>query len=94
MVGPTILNVGTDEQRAEWIPKMLSGEVECALGYTEPGAGTDLAGLQTRAVVDGDDYVINGQKLFTSAATLLLARLAAGAYRHRSFESTEDYRCS
>ena len=88
MVGPTILNVGTDEQRDEWIPKMLSGEVECALGYTEPGAGTDLAGLQTRAVVDGDDYVINGQKLFTSAGHFsshvwLLARTDTEARKHR-----------
>ena len=48
MVGPTITRVGTDEQQDEWIPKMLSGEVECALGYTEPGAGTDLAGLVDR----------------------------------------------
>ena len=43
MVGPTIIRVGSDEQKAEWLPKMLSGEVECSLGYTEPGAGTDLA---------------------------------------------------
>ena len=88
MVGPTIMNVGTDEQRAEWLPKMLSGEVECALGYTEPGAGTDLAGLQTRAVVDGDDYVINGQKLFTSAGHFsshvwLLARTDTEVRKHR-----------
>jgi alkylation response protein AidB-like acyl-CoA dehydrogenase len=88
MVGPTIMNVGNDEQRAEWLPKMLSGEVECALGYTEPGAGTDLAGLQTRAVVDGDDYVINGQKLFTSAGHFsshvwLLARTDTEVRKHR-----------
>ena len=88
MVGPTIMNVGTDEQREEWLPKMLSGEVECALGYTEPGAGTDLAGLQTRAVVDGDDYVINGQKMFTSAGHFsshvwLLARTDTEARKHR-----------
>ena len=92
MVGPTIMNVGSDEQRAEWLPKMLSGEVECALGYTEPGAGTDLAGLQTRAVADGDDYVINGQKLFTSAAHFsshvwLLARTDAGARKHRGLSA-------
>ena len=82
MVGPTIMNVGSDEQRAEWLPKMLSGEVECALGYTEPGAGTDLAGLQTRAVADGDDYVINGQKLFTSAAHFSSHVWLLGAHRH------------
>ena len=88
MVGPTITRVGTDEQQDEWIPKMLSGEVECALGYTEPGAGTDLAGLETRAVEDGDEFVINGQKMFTSAAHFsshiwLLARTDPDAPKHR-----------
>ena len=58
MVGPTIIRVGTGEQRADWLPKMLSGDVECSLGYTEPGAGTDLAGLETRAVEDGDELFI------------------------------------
>ena len=60
MVGPTIMRAGTEEQKEEWLPKMLDGNVECALGYTEPDAGTDLAGLGTRAVEDGDDFVING----------------------------------
>ena len=88
MVGPTIMRVGTDEQRDEWLPKMLSGEVECALGYTEPGAGTDLAGLETSAVEDGDEFVINGQKMFTSAAHFsshvwLLARTDPEAPKHR-----------
>lgn len=88
MVGPTIMRVGTDEQKAEWLPKMLRGEVECSLGYTEPGAGTDLASLSTRAVLDGDDYVINGQKMFTSAAHYsshiwLLARTDPDAPKHR-----------
>src|SRR3954466_8898794 len=67
-VGPTIMNFGTDEQKAFFLPKILRGEIFFAIGYTEPGAGTDLASLQTRAVRDGDEYVINGQKIFTSLA--------------------------
>ena len=88
MVGPTIMRAGTEEQKEEWLPKMLHGNVECALGYTEPDAGTDLAGLGTRAVEDGDDFVINGQKIYTSAAHFsshiwLLARTDADAPKHR-----------
>jgi alkylation response protein AidB-like acyl-CoA dehydrogenase len=67
-VGPTIMNFGTDEQKDFFLPKILRGEIFFAIGYTEPGAGTDLASLQTRAVRDGDEYVINGQKIFTSLA--------------------------
>jgi alkylation response protein AidB-like acyl-CoA dehydrogenase len=67
-VGPTLFRAGTDEQRQEYLSGILSGEVEFALGYSEPSAGTDLGSLQTRAVADGDDYVINGQKIYTSAA--------------------------
>ena len=67
-VGPTIMNFGTDEQKAFFLPKILKGEIHFCIGYTEPGAGTDLAALKTRAVRDGDEYVINGQKLFTSLA--------------------------
>jgi 3-oxocholest-4-en-26-oyl-CoA dehydrogenase alpha subunit len=67
-VGPTIMNFGTDEQKQFFLPKILRGEIFFAIGYTEPGAGTDLASLQTRAVRDGDEYVINGQKIFTSLA--------------------------
>jgi alkylation response protein AidB-like acyl-CoA dehydrogenase len=67
-VGPTIMNFGTDEQKQLFLPKILRGEIFFAIGYTEPGAGTDLASLQTRAVRDGDEYVINGQKIFTSLA--------------------------
>ena len=88
MVGPTIMRVGTEEQKAEWLPKMLRGEVECALGYTEPGAGTDLASLETRVVDDADEFVINGQKMFTSSAHYsthiwLLARTDPEAPKHR-----------
>ncbi len=66
-VGPTLMALGTDEQKRRILPAILRGELHFAIGYTEPGAGTDLAALQTRAVRDGDEYVINGQKLFTSA---------------------------
>jgi alkylation response protein AidB-like acyl-CoA dehydrogenase len=67
-VGPTIMNFGTDEQKAFFLPKILAGEIHFCIGYSEPGAGTDLAALQTKGVVDGDELVINGQKIFTSLA--------------------------
>ncbi|HUY20962.1 MAG TPA: acyl-CoA dehydrogenase family protein [Acidimicrobiales bacterium] len=67
-VGPTIMNFGSDELKAFFLPKILAGEIHFCIGYTEPGAGTDLAALQTRGVVDGDELVINGQKIFTSLA--------------------------
>jgi len=67
-VAPTIIHHGTEEQKAFYLPKILSGECHFAIGYSEPGAGTDLASLRTTAVLDGDHYVINGQKIFTSAA--------------------------
>jgi alkylation response protein AidB-like acyl-CoA dehydrogenase len=65
-VGPTLMTFGNDEQRAFFLPKILAGEIHFAVGYTEPGAGTDLASLRTRAVLDGDEYVVNGQKLYTT----------------------------
>ena len=67
-VGPTLMRHGTDEQKRFFLPKILKGELHFCIGYTEPNAGTDLASLTTRAVRDGDDYVINGQKIFTSLA--------------------------
>ena len=87
-VGPTLMQFGTDEQRERFLPPIARGEVEFALGYTEPDAGTDLASLQLRAVRDGDDYLFNGVKRFTSAAhraeyVWLAARTDPDAPKHR-----------
>ncbi|HEX5095319.1 MAG TPA: acyl-CoA dehydrogenase family protein [Acidimicrobiia bacterium] len=68
-VAPTIMRYGSAEQKQFYVPKILAGEIHFAIGYTEPDAGTDLASLKTRAVRDGDEYVINGQKIFTSLAS-------------------------
>jgi len=65
-VGPTIMAYGTEEQKAFFLPRILKGELHFSIGYSEPGAGTDLASLTTTAVRDGDHYVINGQKMWTS----------------------------
>jgi alkylation response protein AidB-like acyl-CoA dehydrogenase len=67
-VGPTLMKYGTEEQKQFFLPKILAGELHFAIGYSEPNAGTDLASLTTRAVRDGDHYVITGQKIFTSLA--------------------------
>jgi alkylation response protein AidB-like acyl-CoA dehydrogenase len=87
-VGPAIMQLGTDEQRARFLPAILRGEVHFSIGYTESGAGTDLAALQTRAVRDGDEYVINGRKLYTSAIQYadyvwLAARTDPDAPKHK-----------
>ncbi len=65
-VGPTLMEYGTDAQRKDLLPRILKGQLHFSIGYSEPGAGTDLAALTTRAVRDGDEYVINGQKMWTS----------------------------
>lgn len=69
-VAPTIMKFGTEEQKKEFLPRILRGDMEVAIGYTEPDAGTDLASLKTSAVRDGDDYIVNGNKVFTSIAHL------------------------
>ncbi len=68
MIGPTLLEYGTEEQKQRHIPRIARAEVEWCQGYSEPGSGSDLASLQTRAVLDGDHYVINGSKIWTSGA--------------------------
>ena len=87
-IGPTLIQYGSPEQKAGLLPRILKGELFFAVGYTEPGAGTDLASLQTRAVRDGDEYVVNGQKIFTTHAhdadyVWLAARTDPDAPKHK-----------
>ncbi|HEX2315974.1 MAG TPA: acyl-CoA dehydrogenase family protein [Thermomonospora sp.] len=87
-VAPTILQYGTEEQKRFFLPRILRGECHFAIGYSEPEAGTDLASLRTTAVRDGDHYVVNGRKVFTSGAhhadyIWLAARTDPGAKKHR-----------
>ena len=87
-VAPTLMRFGTDEQQDRFLPPISRGEVEFALGYTEPDAGSDLASLQLRAVKDGDDYILNGTKRFTSGAhrseyVWLATRTDVNAPKHR-----------
>jgi len=67
-VGPTLMKYGTEEQKERFLPGILAGDIVFAIGYTEPEAGTDLASLKTRAVADGEDFVVDGNKIFTSGA--------------------------
>ena len=87
-IGPTIMRFGSDAQKQALLPRILKGELMFGVGYTEPEAGTDLASLQTRAVLDGDEYVINGQKVFTTHAHVadyiwLAARTDPEAPKHK-----------
>ncbi|MEV4084129.1 acyl-CoA dehydrogenase family protein [Nonomuraea fuscirosea] len=98
-VGPTIMQYGTPEQKEFFLPRILAGECHFAIGYSEPEAGTDLASLRTTAVLDGDHYVVNGQKIFTSGAHYaqyiwLAARTDPDAKKHKGITmmivSTDD----
>jgi len=87
-VAPTIMAFGTDEQKRLYLPKIAAGELHFSIGYSEPGAGTDLAALRTTAVRDGDEYVVNGQKMWTSLIQYadyvwLAARTNPEAKKHR-----------
>jgi alkylation response protein AidB-like acyl-CoA dehydrogenase len=87
MIGPLLLQEGSEELKREHIPPIVRGQIRWCQGYSEPGAGSDLAGLQTRAVRDGDTFVVNGQKVWTSYADkadwmFLLVRTDAEAAKH------------
>lgn len=87
MIGALILHEGTEEQKREHLPRIVRGEVRWCQGYSEPGSGSDLASLQTRAVPDGDDFIVNGQKIWTSYADkadwmFLLVRTDPNAEKH------------
>ncbi len=97
MLGPTLIVHGSDEQKEKYLPPILDGNVTWAQGYSEPGSGSDLASLTTRAVRDGDDFIINGQKIWTSAAhtadaMFALVRTDPDAPKHRgiSFVMIDD----
>ncbi len=87
MLGPALLKYGSEAQKHEHLPKIARGEIRWCQGYSEPGAGSDLASLRTSAVIDGDDYIVNGQKVWTSYADkadwiFCLVRTDAAAPKH------------
>jgi alkylation response protein AidB-like acyl-CoA dehydrogenase len=88
IVAPMLLSIGTEEQKRRWLPRIASGEITMWLAYSEPNAGSDLGGIQTTAIRDGDDYVVNGQKVWSSGAHdadygWMIARTDPDARKHR-----------
>jgi len=88
MIGPTLMVLGTEDQKKHFLPKILSGEHRWCQGYSEPNSGSDLASLSTKAVLDGDEWVINGQKIWTSEAhtanwIFILCRTAPEQVKHK-----------
>jgi alkylation response protein AidB-like acyl-CoA dehydrogenase len=88
MLGNTLIHLGTEEQKKHYLPRILSGEMRWCQGYSEPDAGSDLAGIRTSAFLDGDEWVINGQKIWTSAGhtadhIFVLARTDPSAAKHK-----------
>lgn len=89
MIGPTILSIGTPEQKERYLPRLLSGEDIWCQGFSEPNAGSDVAALQTRGVIEGDNFIVNGQKVWTtygfcSDFCLLLVRTDFTAPNHKA----------
>lgn len=104
-VGPMIMRHGSDEQKSFFLPGILAGEINFAIGYTEPGSGTDLASLRTRAVLDGEEWIIDGNKIFTSGADhadyiWLATRTDPDAPKHKGISiflvptSSEGFSCT
>ena len=92
ITGPTMLTHGTEEQKERFLPSMAAGETWYCQGFSEPGSGSDLASMQTRAVRDGDDYIVNGQKIWTSNAhvadrMILLARTDPDVPKHKGISA-------
>ncbi len=88
IAGPSILNFGTEENKKQWIPRIANGEIEMWLGYSEPDSGSDLASIQTTAVEDGDDYIVNGQKIWSTIAHIadyawMIVRTDPDAPKHK-----------
>lgn len=92
IVMPYLLNLGTDEQKSVWLPQLVSGKAVGAIAMTEPGAGSDLAGIRTSAVRDGTDWVLNGSKIFITNG--IHADLVIVAAKTGAAAGAKAFRCS